>query len=174
MELFDLYDYDRKPLNCTMVRGESQPSNTYRLVVHCCIFNNDNQMLIQRRQDFKPGWSGMWDISCGGSVISGENSQAGIHREVMEELGLDIDFSDNRPVLTIHFDGGFNDIYTVIHDANIADLKLQQEEVAEAKWATKEEILSIISEGKFIPYYKELIELLFLLKNKRGWLNISE
>lgn len=47
MELFDLYDSNRKPFGFTMVRGEKQPENTYRVVVHCCVFNSHNQMLIR-------------------------------------------------------------------------------------------------------------------------------
>lgn len=37
MELFDLYNADRKPIERTMIRGQSQPENTFRLVVHCCV-----------------------------------------------------------------------------------------------------------------------------------------
>lgn len=168
MELFDLYNSDRQPLGCTMERGTKQPENTCRIVVHCCVFNSDNQMLIQRRQDFKAGWSGMWDITCGGSAVSGENSQTAVQRELSEEMGINIDFSDTRPVLSVHFDGGFDDIYTVNHDIEITNLTLQQEEVAEAKWATEEEILAMINEGIFIPYHEHLIGLLFFMRNKRG------
>lgn len=170
MELFDLYNPDRIPLGTTMIRGDVQPENSYRLVVHCCIFNSDGQMLIQRRQDFKEGYSGMWDISCGGSVIKGENSQTAIHRELLEELGVDIDFSDIRPKLTVHFDGGFNDIYTVIKDVKLSELTLQYEEVAEATFADLSEISNLIDSGKFIPYSKELISLLFEIRDKRGCL----
>lgn len=168
MELFDLYNADRKPIEGTMIRGQSQPENTFRLVVHCCVFNFDGHMLIQRRQDFKEGWSGMWDITCGGSAISSENSQKAIERELFEELGIKNDFSDVRPILTIHFDKGFDDVYTVNHDININDLTLQKEEVAEVKWATEEEILNMIKDGIFIPYHEHLIGLLFFMRNKRG------
>ena len=168
MELFDLYNCDRKPLGCTIARGKKHPENTYHIVVHCCVFNSDNKMLIQRRQDFKEGWSGMWDITCGGSAVSGENSQAAVQRELSEEMGIDIDFSDIRPVLTVHFDKGFDDNYTVNRDIELNDLTLQHEEVAEAKWADETEILSMINDGSFIPYHEHLIGLLFFMRDKRG------
>lgn len=168
MELFDLYDCNRHPLGYTMIRGEKQPKNTYRVVVHCCIFNSQNQMLIQRRQDFKKGWSGLWDITCGGSPVSGENSQTAIQRELSEELGINIDFSDNRPFLTIHFNYGFDDIYIVNKDIDPCDLSLQKEEVAEAKWANVDEIYNMIKNGIFIPYHENLIGLLFFMRNNRG------
>ncbi len=174
MELFDLYDQDRTSLYKTMVRGEKQPDNTYRIVVHCCVFNSENKMLIQRRQDFKSGWSGMWDVTCGGSAIAGESSQTAVHRELFEEMGIDIDFSDIRPALTIHFNDGFDDIYTVNQDIELSDIVLQPEEVAEAKWASKNEILDMIKKGVFIPYHEHLIELLFFMRNRRGAFKYDE
>ena len=168
MELFDLHDADRKPLGSTMIRGENQPQDTCRIVVHCCLFNSEGLMLIQRRQDFKEGWSGMWDITCGGSAIAGESSREAVQRELFEELGIKIDFSKARPVLTVHFDHGFDDIYTAIKDVDISTLTLQKEEVAEVKWATEDEINSMINEGSFIPYHENLIGLLFFMRNNRG------
>ena len=102
MEQFDLYTKDRLPLNQTMNRGEPTPDGCYRLVVHVCIFNSSGEMLIQQRQPFKKGWSDMWDLSCGGSVVSGEDSRTAAEREVAEELGVTISLKGTRPVLTIH------------------------------------------------------------------------
>lgn len=168
MELFDLYDSERKPLGFTMIRGEKQPEKTYRTVVHCCVFNSEGKLLIQRRQDFKAGWSGMWDVTCGGSQISGESSYQAVHRELLEEIGLDIDFTRSRPFITIHFDCGFDDFYIANKEVDLKELVLQQEEVAEAKWASQEEILEMIENGVFIPYSPHLIGLLFFMRNKRG------
>ncbi len=168
MELFDLYTKDRLPLNRTCPRGTRVPADTYRLVVHVCIFNSAGEMLIQQRQPFKHGWSNYWDISCGGSAVTGDTSQTAAEREVMEELGLAISLEGNRPVLTIHFDEGFNDIYTVTRDLALSELHLQPEEVQAARWATLDEILALIDSGTFIPYEKSLIHLLFFLRNQRG------
>ena len=63
MEIFDLYTADRERTGLTMVRGEKTPEGLYRLVVHVCVFSPEGRMLIQRRQPFKRGWSGMWDVS---------------------------------------------------------------------------------------------------------------
>ena len=89
MELWDLYDRDRKPLDKTMVRGEEVAPGTYHDVVHICMFNHNGKMLIQHRQPFKDGWSDMWDITLGGSTQTGENSRTGAHRELCVELGID-------------------------------------------------------------------------------------
>ena len=45
---------------------------------------------------------------------------------------------------------------------------LQYEEVKRVKWAAKELILKMIDSGEFVPYYKNLIELLFDMRKKFG------
>lgn len=168
MELFDLYTEERLPIGRTIQRGTPMPDGCYHTVVHICIFNSEGKMLIQQRQPFKEGWPDMWDISVGGSAVAGENSRTAAEREVKEELGIDISLAGNRPKLTVHFDNGFDDIYTVTRDIDLAELTLQPEEVQAARWASADEIIAMIDEGKFIPYHKELIYLLFFMQDRRG------
>ena len=44
-ELIDLYTVDREHTGMTAVRGEKLPEDTYRMVVHVCIFNSKGEML---------------------------------------------------------------------------------------------------------------------------------
>lgn len=168
MELFDLYDENRIKTGKTIERGKEIPDGLYHIVVHVCIFNSNGQMLIQQRQPFKAGWPDMWDVSVGGSAVSGDTSQTAAEREVLEEIGYKINLENHRPVITINFDHGFDDIYTVIEDIDINNLVLQPEEVQAVKWATEEEIIGMIDDGIFIPYHKELIKLLFFMRNRIG------
>ena len=161
MELWDVYDVDRKPTGKTMVRGEAFEEGAYHIVVHVCVFNSEGKMLIQQRQIFKQGWPGMWDITCGGSAVKGESSREAAHRELLEEVGIDIDFSGSRPDLTTNFEHGFNDVYIVEKDIDASTLKLQYEEVKAVRWASCEEIFSMIDDGVFIPRYKSFMQLLF-------------
>lgn len=57
---------------------------------------------------------------------------------------------------------------TVKKDLDTEVLRLQPEEVQAVKWASLEEILQMIEAGVFIPYHKELIRLLFYMRNHRG------
>ena len=168
MELFDLYTADREKTGLTMVRGEPVPEGLYRLVVHVCIFNPEGRMLIQQRQPFKQGWSGLWDITVGGSAVSGDSSRSAAERETREELGLAISLAGIRPSITLHWEHGFDDIYILTQPVDPASLRLQYEEVRTVRWASLEEILRMIDDGRFIPYEKSLIELLFFRRNHRG------
>lgn len=168
MELFDLYTADRERTGRTMVRGGAHPEGLYRLVVHVCIFDSQGRMLIQQRQPFKKGWSNLWDISVGGCAVVGDDSRAAAERETREELGLAVDLSGERPSMTIYWERGFDDYYVVNRDVDLSALHLQYEEVQRVKWATLQEILEMIDDGRFIPYEKSQIELLFFRRNHRS------
>ena len=168
MEYFDVYDENRNFLNKVMPKGTKLNDNQYKLVVHVCIFNSKNQMLIQQRQNIKSTYPNTWDISVGGHVITGETTKQAAHRETFEELGLDIDFENERPFFTINFTTGFDDFYIIEKDINLEDLSLQPEEVQAVKWASKKQILKLISSNKFMPYYKGFIHALFDMKEFRG------
>lgn len=168
MEVWDLYDINRFPLGKTITRGKKQEPNTFHIVIHICIFNTQNQMLIQQRQPFKEGWANLWDITVGGSAHQGETSQEAAKRELFEELGFLNDFSNVRPRFTINFDSGFDDFYVIHHDIELNRLNLQYEEVKAVKWASKEEILHMINDNSFIPYHKSLIDMIFAMKESYG------
>lgn len=168
MELWDVYHSDRTKTNKTMIRGDEFKNDSYHLVVHACIFNSKDEMLIQQRQPFKSGWSNMWDITVGGSAVSGESSQMAIERELIEEIGLEIDLKNVRPHLTINFDQGFDDVYLIEKEVDTEKLKLQYEEVQRVKWSSVDEIYQKIDEGTFIPYYKSFIQLLFDIRKQYG------
>ena len=153
MEVWDLYDKDRIKTDKQMYRGNPVPAGFYRIVVHLAIFNSDGKMLIQQRQPFKQGFGGLWDISVGGSAIAGDTSSGAAARELSEELGLNVDFTDIRPAFTVNFNGGFDDIYLLDLDVDISKVTLQESEVCAVKWATREEIIEMID-----AIYKEIKE----------------
>lgn len=162
-ELWDIYDRDRNNTGRTIARKSNEllEKDEFHLVVHTCVFNSKGEMLIQQRQKTKNGWPNLWDFSAGGSAIKGETSQGAIHRELLEELGIDYDFSNLRPQFTINFTKGFDDFYLIKKDVNLNELNFQEEEVQDAKWATKEEIINLIENDKFIPYYNSYINFVF-------------
>ena len=152
-EIWDLYDASRIPTGKKHMRCEPMKNGEYHMVVHVCIFNDRNEMLIQKRQPFKHGWPNMWDLTASGSALSGESSQQAAMRETKEEIGLDIDLNDVRPHFTINFERGFDDYYIIEENVDIKELSLQKEEVQQVKWADKEQLLKMVEGGEMIPYY---------------------
>ncbi len=97
-------------------------------------------------------WPGMWDLSAGGHVDSGEQGFQAIQRELLEELGLDIPTSEIifiGSALSTNIKGNiinkhFNEYYVVNKDIDLESLRLQEAEVSEVKWVDKEEIINRI------------------------------
>jgi 8-oxo-dGTP pyrophosphatase MutT (NUDIX family) len=167
MELWDVYGIDREMTGKTVERGASFGKGEHHMGAHVCLFNSDGEMLIQKRQPHK-SYGGRWDLSAGGSSLAGENSRDTAHRELFEEIGVEYDFSDVRPHLTINRFNIFDDVYLIEKDVDISTLTLQAEEVESVKWADADEIISLIENKDFVPYYPELIRLLFVMRKRYG------
>ncbi len=152
MELWDIYNKDRQKTGKYHERGKEMNEGDYHLVVHVWIVNNQGQILIQKRQPWKIGCPNMWDCSAAGSAIKGDSSLLAALRETKEELGIDFDINKAKMLFTKTFSRGFDDVWLVRQNFDIDDLSLQYEEVADAKWASKQQINEMIKAGEFIDY----------------------
>lgn len=166
MELWDIYDKNRNLTGRTTGRINGLGKDGFHLAVHVCIFNSKNEMLIQQRQPWKKRWPDMWDITVCGCAQAGETSADAAERETFEEIGCKIDLSDERPFFTINFETGFDDWFFIEKEIDIKDLTLQYDEVQKVKWASKDEILQLVKEGKFIDFW--FTEHLFDIRKYRG------
>lgn len=169
MEILDIYDKYRRKTGKTYPRNESIPEGGLRLIVHILIFNDKGELLIQQRADTKK-MGGLWDITCGGACQAGEDSFEGARRELKEELGIDYDFKETRPILTANFTQGFDDFYIINKNIDIAALILQKEEVKDARRASRKEVFDLLETGKFVKYKKSYLDLLFDLNDDEKFL----
>ena len=160
MELWDVYDYNRVATGKTVVRGQHMSQDEFHIVVHVWIRNSNNELLISRRTPNKP-FPNMWE-TVGGSAISGDDSLSAALREVKEEVGITLNPTCGKIIR--HERRGhkdfpdFLDVWLFTHDIDVAQLKLQHDEVSDAKWACKEEILKMIKEKTFIDNLSYIFE----------------
>ena len=54
------------------------------------LFNENGQLLLQKRSMSKDMDPGLWSISCAGHVAKGQTDEEAVHRELQEELGVDV------------------------------------------------------------------------------------
>ena len=144
MEIFDLYDRDRRLTGKTMVRGEKGPRAYYHLIVDALFLNGKGETLLQRRAKDKEILPDIWSVT-GGSVIAGEDSAQGIVREVQEEMGFTPDMAHGRVLQTYVRDGSdgvgyIRDTYLFFQDVPLSHMTLQREEVQDAMWILPEKI----------------------------------
>lgn len=168
MELWDIYDAHRCRKGYTVQKGTKMRDGEYHLVVHVCVFNQKDEMLIQKRRSDKPNWPGMWDFSSGGAAIAGENSNEAAARELREELALSVSLENQRPLLTVHFDEGFDDYYAIeVDDATAATIRFEKAEIDGIGWAGQEQLRRLAEQGEcgIIPSF---IDTIFAMRKHRG------
>lgn len=161
MELWNVYDKFRHKTDRTHERGIPMRAGDYHFVSHVWIVNDNGEYLIQKRQPWKKGWPNMWDSAAAGAAQAGDDDITAAIRETKEEIGIDISRDKMEHLFTVKFVNGFDDIWLVRQNININDVKLQYEEVADAKWVTEAEIKRMVAKGEFIEvrYLDRLFEM---------------
>jgi len=114
------------------------------------LFNSSGELCVHRRTLSKAIYPGYWDVAAGGMVQVDETYAESAARELEEELGV------SGVALTAHeqffFDQPGNRIWCAVFSA-VWDgpLKLQPEEVIEARFITVDEVLRETLEKPYCP-----------------------
>lgn len=149
MEYFDVLNEYGEFTGKVETREECHNKGLWHRAVYGFIFNKNGDVLLQKRSKNKKLWPNLWDVTAGGHVLTGEFGMQALIREVKEELGIDISeeeitylvgstsINEKRNIINKHF----NECYLIKKDVDMANIKLQEEEVSEIRWFSKEEIL---------------------------------
>lgn len=151
MEVWDLVDETRKPLNKLHTRGEELSPDEFHVVVEIYTINADGRMLVTRR-DANKTFPLLWE-STGGSVHAGESSVAGAVRELAEETGIVVAAAELRYLGERSKGKSFLDSYLFksTKPIEINELTLQPGEVCDAKWVSCEELAEMNRTGHIVP-----------------------
>ncbi|GAA0609591.1 NUDIX domain-containing protein [Virgibacillus siamensis] len=157
MELWDVYDKDRRKTDRTHKRGVPLPDGDFHLVVSIWIVNDKGEFLISKRHPDKPN-PNLWECP-GGSVLTGENSYQGALREAYEEIGIDLSGYGGEIVRSVRRERDFWDAWLFHASFAIEDVVPQPDEVIDARWAAPDEIKRLIKDGAFVPslrYFRDM------------------
>jgi 8-oxo-dGTP pyrophosphatase MutT (NUDIX family) len=166
MEYWDIYNAQREKTGELHRRGDTLNPGEYHLVANVCILNGRGEMLLQKRAPGRPH-PNLWECG-GGSVLAGEDSFQGALREAREEFGADLSGAPCRRVISLFREDrhDFWDMWLFIKDIPLSNLSLQEEEVSDAKWVTKESFLALLESGEMVDSMKELVDIDFNLKEQ--------
>lgn len=125
----------------------------HRAVVVFIISTDGKRVLLQQRSSNKKLWPNLWDITAGGHVLSSELGYQAVIREAKEEIGIDINtnqllFIGSTTSTNISgniINNHYNEYFVVKSDVSVDKIVLQEEEVQDIKWFTKEEIIERIN-----------------------------
>ncbi len=158
MEYWDIYDENKQRTGRTMQRNDwCLKDGEYHLTVLGVVATPDKRFLITKRVLTKAWAAGWWEVS-GGGVMAGEESLEAVHREVLEETGLDVSKAQGGYQFSYkrenpgEGDNYFVDIYRFVMDFTEADVKPQESETDGFKLATKAEIEELAKQGIFLHY----------------------
>lgn len=157
MERWDLRDGEGNLTGATMERGEHLRPGQYHLVVHIWVVDSAGRLLIQRRAPHLKLMPGIW-AATGGSAVAGEDSRAAAGRELYEELGIPTSGTELEYAGRIRRRNSFTDIWILRRDVELASLRLQPEEVADARWVTREELMRMVAQRSFHHYGRPYFE----------------
>ena len=158
MEIWDIYDSEKKPTGRTMIRDDwHMEPGEYHLTVLGVICCRDGRYLITQRKMDKPWAPGHWEIP-GGGVNAGETSEEAIVRELKEETGLDVSEAEGGLALTYKRENPeeknnyFVDVYRFVMDFEESDVRVQEEEVEGFAVVDAGQIRSLAEQGIFLHY----------------------
>jgi len=147
LELFDLYDIERKALGRVHQRGIPLPKGIYHVVVSVWTINERQQILLTLRSAQKHLMPNLWE-STSGSVQAGESSLEAALRELQEETGI-VAASDEIVFLgTTRKGASFVDIFVVRKKVDLSEIVLQAEETVAAKWVTFAQLQDMERQGE--------------------------
>ncbi len=168
MEVWDILDRNGQPIGKTVERRRvCLAKGEYHLVVHIWVLGSDGRVLIQRRSFDKPLMPGEW-AAIGGSAVSGETAEVAACRELCEEMGIEASESELKLIKHMVRKNSILNIFLVCKTLPVSELKLQAEEVSEAKWVHRNKLRQMIKNGEFHNYGKEYFEAVFAAFDRKS------
>jgi isopentenyldiphosphate isomerase len=141
-ELIDICDEKNNLLGVKKMKSAAHREGLWHRAAHTWIYNSRGEVLLQMRAKNKELYPGVWDCAAAGHVSAGEEPVDSGIREIQEEIGLTVKKEDlefykifEREVLFGQMNNKeFYYVYFLKYDGDIADLKLQEEEVDEIRF----------------------------------------
>lgn len=123
--------------------------------------SKEGDILLAQRALHKKHSPGLWGPAVAGTVEEGETYESNIIKEAEEEIGLkNINPKLGPKIKRITSHHYFTQWFTVVIDKS-TDLTIKEDEVAQVKWFTKEELLELHAKSPeiFLENFKQYIEL---------------
>ena len=172
-ELIDVLDSNGNKTGLVKAKSLIKRDGDFHRAISVCIINSNDEILMQQRSGNKRVFPNLWGMFVKGHVISNETSLLACQREIYEELGILIDISELEYLYTIkehivtndnYIENIFFDTFLLRKDIDIDSIKLQEEEVRDAKFMNYQDVYNLISSNILVPNKKDY-ELIFPIIN---------
>lgn len=150
MELWDVLDRDRKPLNRKHVRGTPMKKGEYHLAAFIWIFDREGRVLLTKRSPEKRAFPNLWAIT-GGAVQAGETSLHAALRELREETGIRAEAEELELADSYRRKSCFCDVYFLRKTVPLEKLVMQKGETCDARWVSRREFEALMEKKLIAP-----------------------
>lgn len=159
-EYIDILNKKGEPNGETCLKSEAHKKGIYHASAHIWIFDNDKNVLIQKRAANKDTFPNLWDISVAGHISAGEAPLTSALREVEEEIGMIISkeqlhfIGTSKKSVQHHanlIDNELHYIYVCEIAFNINSLKIQKEEVSALQSIHLNDLIEKVKTKDFVP-----------------------
>lgn len=148
-EIVQIVDGDNNELKSVPRRIMRQQGLIHR-ACYILVFNDQDELFLQKRTDTKDLYPSCWDVAAGGVVLAGESYELSAERELVEELGVAVQH------FTHLFDQYFEKeenrvwgrIFSCVHNGPFV---LQKEEVADGFFMDVSAIFALSEKEDFTP-----------------------
>ena len=157
-EPWDVYDRNKKPLGKTRNKGDDFPDGEYHLDVRVWIKNDKDEYLFEQRAFSRKRNPAKWDCVTG-SVQAGETSIHAAIRESEEEVTAKLDEKDGT-LLFSEVDEEYHaiiDTYLFTYNGTIDKKNLEMDEVAQARWFKKDDIVKMFGHNLMVDTIKYFV-----------------
>jgi len=148
-EIVQIVDRDNR-VTSALPRHQMRSQGLIHRACYILVFNQQEELYVQKRTMIKDIYPGYWDVAAGGVVLAGESYEQSASRELAEELGV------SGVPLTSLFDCYFEEpgnkvwgrIFRCTHEGPFV---LQPEEVESGLFMTVPRILERSLQEPFTP-----------------------
>lgn len=158
-EYLDIVDDNNRMTGRTKLKSEIHRDGDWHRAAHIWICNEKRELLFQLRSPEKDTYPDLWDIT-GGHVGAGESYEDAAVRELEEELGISATIDDLTPLFlqkNKKIGNEFQMVFLLRSNRSIDTLRLQAEEVVEARYISMTELRRALTDPverlRFCPVY---------------------
>ena len=167
MELWDAYTRNGAKTGGVLVRGQRMWPGIYHMVCEVLVRHTDGTYLCMIRSRKKPNYPLYPECTAGGSALLGESPLDCVHRELLEETGIDCQDFTLVAQNVREQDSSLFWSYICTVDWPKDRITLQEGETEDFKWVSEEEFMDLLSSGRMIP---EQMERMGDYYRKKGYL----
>lgn len=175
-ELLDILDENGKITGQVESKQTIYNNGYWHRSVQIWVINDNQELLMQKRNPYKKTFPNLWAISTAGHVLSGETSRQSGIRELKEELDIDAKEEELEYLFTMKrtqpynssYIRVFDDVYLLKRNIDVDKTKLQVEELTDIKYIYYKYLETMLKEKDptYVPYNKEHEKLFEILDKK--------